>query len=140
VNAWEVVFLGIMAAALVGMSIAQMILAREAAKMVRQASEALQEFRRELGPVVEKLQRVTEDVGKAAILARQQVERVDQMMESAAVRIEDTMTIIQDAIVQPIRQGAAIVAGVRAALSVFRGGERVPPRTGREEEDALFIG
>jgi hypothetical protein len=140
VNTWQVVFLGIMAAALVGMAIAQMIVAREATKMVRQASETLQEFRRELRPVIEKLERVTDDVGKAAVLARHQVERVDLMMGSAAARVEETVAIIQDAIVQPLRQGSAILAGVRAALTVFRGGTAPLPRSGREDDDAMFIG
>ena len=139
-NTWEVIFLGVMAVALVGMAVAQIVLARETAKMARQAAEALREFRTELRPLVEKLQRVTDDVGKAALLARHQVERVDQMMGVAAERVEETMTIIQDAILQPMRQGAAIVAGVRAALGVFRGAGAPKPRGGREEEDALFIG
>jgi predicted PurR-regulated permease PerM len=140
VNVWEVVFLGIMAAALLAMAIAQMILAREAAKMVRQTSDTLQEFRRELQPLLAKLHRVTDDVGKAAQLARQQVERIDQIMGSTAERIEDTVTLIQDAIMQPIRHGTAILAGVRAALAAFRGGGTGVARPVREEDDALFIG
>ena len=139
-STWEVIFLGVMATALVGMAVAQVILAREATKMVRQASETLQEFQREWRPMIGKLERVIDDVGKAAQLARIQVERVDLMMASTADRIDETVAIIQDAIVQPIRQGAAILAGVRAALSVFKSGASHPRASAREEEDALFIG
>lgn len=139
-NVWEVIFLGIMATALVGMAIAQVILAREATRMMRQAADTLQEFRREIQPIVEKLQRVTDDVGKTTQLARLQVERVDRIMGSTAERIDETMSLIQGAILQPIRQSSAMLAGVRAAFSVFQGGGRRAVRAVRDEDDALFIG
>ena len=128
---WELVFLGIMAVALVGMAAAQVILAREATKMVRRASETLSEFRRELQPLIGKLHQATEDAGRAALIARQQAERIDE-----------TVKLIQDVVVRPIRQGSALLAGVRAAIAVFRAVSppRSRARSTRDEEDALFIG
>ena len=138
---WELTFLGIMAVALVGMAVAQVMLAREAARLARQATDALLDFRRELLPIVVKLQRTTEDVGRAAALARQQVERVDQVLGSTIERIDETVAIVQDAVVRPLRQGTAILAGVRAAMEVFGAAGRPTRRPAREEEeDALFVG
>jgi len=137
---WELAFLGIMAAALVGMAAAQMIVAREATKMMRHATDTLHEFRREVQPIFDKLERVTDDVGRAAQLARLQAERIDVMMGSTAERIDETTALIQRAILQPIRQGTAILAGARAALAVFRQGGSRRAHSAREEEDAMFIG
>ena len=139
---WELVFLGIMAVALVGMAAAQVILAREATKMVRRASDTLSEFRRELQPIIGKLHQATDDAGRAALIARQQAERIDLVMGSTLERIDETVKLIQDVVVRPIRQGSALLAGVRAAIAVFRAVSppRSRPRSTRDEEDAMFIG
>ena len=62
-------------------------------------------------------------------------------MESTVRRIDETVTVVQDVVIGPVRQGAALMAGLRAAIEVFRGrSER--RRRGRDEDDAdsLFIG
>ena len=139
-SVWVVVLLGIIAVAQVGMAVAQAILAREVARTMGQTIETLHELRRAVQPIAETLQRVSEDIGRTTQLARIQVERVDQLLGSTAARIEETVSIVQQAIVQPIRQGTAIVAGVRAALSVFRGINRRSAGSARDDDDALFIG
>jgi len=68
-----------------------------------------------------------------------QAERIDQVMESTARRIDETLTVVQESIVGPVRQGAALMAGLRAAMDVFRSGSE-RRRHGRDDEDALFIG
>lgn len=136
---WEVIFLGVMALALVAMAAAQMIMAREVAKVARQAAEATQEFRRELRPLVDKLHKITDDASKVTSLALVQAERVDQFMATTAQRIDEAVSVVQDAVVQPIRHGAAVLAGVRAALAIFGRGASAG-RRGHDEEDALFIG
>jgi hypothetical protein len=139
VTGWELLFLGIIAAALVAMAAAQMIVAREVAKMARQTIETTQEFRRELRPIVEKLQKITDDAGKVTALALVQVERVDLALASTAERIDEVLSAVQEAVVQPIRQGTAILAGLKAALAIFGRNVGATRRT-HEEDDALFIG
>ena len=75
-------------------------------------------------------------------LAAGQVERVDRLVTDLTTAIEQTANTVQDAILKPLRDGAALMAGVRAAIDVVRDLTR---RTGSnrsrpEEEDALFIG
>jgi methyl-accepting chemotaxis protein len=138
VTGWELVFLGIIALALVAMAAAQMIVAREIAKVARQTVETTQEFRRELKPIVDKLHKITDDASKVTALALVQIERVDEAVATTAQRIDEMVSAVQDAVVQPIRQGTAVLAGLKAALAIFarpRGGHRTP-----EEDDALFIG
>jgi len=49
---------------------------------------------------------------------------------------------VQDAILRPLREGAAIMAGVKAVIEVFREltgrSSQTPAR--KEDEDTLFIG
>jgi hypothetical protein len=128
-----------MALALVAMAIAQAALAWQIARVARQALEATRDLRRDVAPLVDKLNKVADDATQASALLVVQVERVDQILSSAAVRIDETLTVVQDAIVTPIRNMSAIVAGLRAAFSAFRG-DAGRPRYGREDEEALFIG
>jgi hypothetical protein len=130
-----------MAIALVAMAIGQVVLALTAARMARQASETVQEFRRDLHPVLDRVRQIADDASKTSAIARVQAERIDQLVESTARRIDETVTIVQESIVGPVRQGAALMAGLRAAIEVFqRGSGRHRPARGREEDDALFIG
>jgi hypothetical protein len=69
------------------------------------------------------------------------VERVDRIFTDLTSRIEETATTVQRAILTPIREGAAVMAGIRAALGVLRevaGRPGAPARP--DDEDALFIG
>jgi hypothetical protein len=139
VNGWVLACLAAMALALVTMAIAQAALALQIARVARQALETTRDLRRDMAPLVDKLHKVADDASQASALLVVQVERVDQMLGSAAVRVDETLTVVQDAIVTPIRNISAIVAGLRAAFSMFRGGSGAP-RYAREDEEALFIG
>ena len=138
-SGWELVFLGVMAVSLVAMAAAQMIMARAVARVSRQAADATQEFRRELRPIVAKLHTITDEASKVTSLALVQAERVDLFMATTAVRIDDAVSIVQDAVVRPVRYGSAVVAGVQAALSVF-GRRASGGRRTHDEDDAMFIG
>jgi hypothetical protein len=132
-----------MAIALVAMAIGQVVLALTAARMARQAADTVQEFRRDLRPVLDKVRQIADDASKTTAIALVQAERIDQMMESTTRRIDETVTVVQGLVTGPVRQGAALMAGLRAAIEVFRGGSERHRRgrgRGRDEDDALFIG
>ena len=78
----------------------------------------------------------------SARLTAGQVERVDRLVNELTFRIEQTATTVQDAILRPLREGAAIMAGVKAVIEVFREltgrSNQIPTR--KEDEDTLFIG
>jgi hypothetical protein len=141
VNGWVLACLATMAVALVAMAVGQVVLALTAARMARQASDTVKEFRRDLAPVLEKVRQIADDASKTTAIAVIQAERFDQLMESTARRIDETVTVVQDSIIAPVRQGAALIAGLRAAIDVFRGAAgRHRSAHPREEDDALFIG
>jgi hypothetical protein len=138
-DGWVVACLAIMAVALVGMAIGQVVLAVAAARFARQATEAMGDLRKELRPIVEKVQRVTDDASKVTGLALVQVERLDRAVDATARRVDEMLTTIQDSIVGPLRQGSALIAGLRAVMEMFRTAPDRQRRV-REDEDALFIG
>jgi predicted PurR-regulated permease PerM len=141
VSEWAVVSLVVMAVALVAMAIGQLVLAVAAARVARQATDIAQEIRKEIRPILEKAQKIADDASKTTGIALAQAQRVSQLMDATGKQLEQTIAGLQDAVVGPVRQGTAVLAGIRAVLEIFR---NVPKyrRHGREDysEDALFIG
>ena len=70
--------------------------------------------------------------------AQLQVVRLDQLVEDSMNRVEQTADTIQQSVLRPVREIAAITAGVRAALEFFaRRNRKTPERATQDEE--LFI-
>jgi uncharacterized protein YoxC len=139
VTDWQLVWLGTMASALVVMAIVQVALVVVAIRLSRQATNTVEEVRREIRPLLEKATKMTDDAMRATALALAQVERIDELMGRTVERIDDVFSIVHDTVVRPLRQGTALVAGLRAALAFFRS-RQGKSRRGRDDEDALFIG
>lgn len=133
------VLLGVMAVALVAMAVVQVVALLAAARWAKQAAESMEMLRREVKPLIEKAHRISDDAARAASLAAAQVERVDRLMASATERIDETLSVVQGAVIAPVRQGAALVAAVRAALGVFRTATDRRQQT-QDDEEALFVG
>ena len=79
------------------------------------------------------------DAARAASLATAQMERVDRLFADVAGRIEQTLGGVHQLLNGPVREGAALMSGLRAMMNVlreFRGGRG---RSRGEDEDALFI-
>ena len=140
-NDWQTVWLGTMAIALAIMALIQIGLIVAVIMVAKSAIRAVGDVRKEIRPLMDKVNRMADDAAQATALARMQVERVDQLVRQTADRIDGVSNAIQNTIVAPLRNGAAVIAGIRAAISVFgrRRGDR-GGRTVREDEDALFIG
>ena len=69
------------------------------------------------------------------------MERADELFRRTAERVDETFAILQATIVAPVREGRALVQGVRAAIVAFRALRAARARRARfEDEDALFIG
>lgn len=135
------VFLGVMAAAVVVMAAIQVGAIIYMAQLARRVDQLATKLEREVSPLLVSLTEVGQTAGRAASLALAQVQRFDRVFEDLSVRLQETMTIVQNAVVTPVREGAALVVAVKTALAALRGlgaprrpGERV------EDEDALFIG
>jgi hypothetical protein len=136
------VFLGIIAFATLLMAIVQVGLVAYGWILARRVSQLVSRFEREMKPLAENLNAVARDAARATGLAAAQVERVDRLLGDVTSKIEETVSAVQKTVVMPLRDGAALLAGLRAALDVFREltSRSRSSRTRAEEEDALFIG
>jgi len=135
-------FLGIIAAATLVMAVLQVGAIMYAGLLARRMARLLERLEQELKPLSDSVNAIGRDAARAAALAAAQVERVDQLFTSATDRIEQTAQALQKAATIPAREGAALLAALRAAVGAFRE-QRQPAsaRSGRSDgEDALFIG
>jgi hypothetical protein len=100
------------------------------------------DIEREMMPIMQNLNAMARDAARATALAAGQVERVDKLFTDLTLRVEQTAATVQKAIIAPLREGAAVMAAVKAALAVLKALTRRsgPSGTRSEEEDALFIG
>ena len=133
------VWLGVIAVSVLVMAVVQIAVLIRLAGVAKEAAAATRDLRRELTPLIAKAHKVADDAGRVSALALTQMERVDRVLDSTALRIDDTMAVVQQALISPVRQGAAVMAGLKAALAVFRA-RQDRGRYGRDDEDALFIG
>ena len=135
---WQLVCLAVMAVMMTVMTVIQVGVLLALAKSARQVAETAKAIRQEVRPLAEKVHRIADDAARVASLTLTQVERVDQALAATTQRLDQTLNIVQGALAGPVRQGAAVVTAVRAALSLLR-----RPRNSaasRDEEEALFVG
>ena len=152
---WNLVFLGVIAAATLIMALIQVgmiVVAAGAAKKAQQAVEKAQaalttaqqtltSVREDIRPLIAKANAIADEASKTAALATAQAQKVDRLVTDLAVRIDETSTLVQQAIVTPAREGMAIIAALKATLGALRAGADWRRRASRsEEEDPLFIG
>jgi hypothetical protein len=137
------VLLGIIAFAVLVMAAVQVGVVIVLLRLSRRVDVLATRVETELGPLAERLLAVADTLQQASRLATVQVERVDRMLASVARRAEDTMGVVQHAVVGPIREVMGVVAAVRGVLGAVRGirGGGAPRSASRfDEEDPLFIG
>lgn len=139
-NDSAVVFLAIMAVALVVMAVAQIALMIVGLKVARQISTTTEGLRQDLRPLIEKAHLLTDEATRVTTLARLQIERLDRTMAAAAQQLDTTIGIVQGLMSGPIRQGSAAVAAFKAVMSVIRSAQTRKAKARENEEDALFVG
>ncbi len=133
------VWLGVIALAVLAMAVVQVVVGLQMLRTAKDAATSLRQFQAEVRPLIQKAHKIADDAGKVSALALTQVERVDEVMATTAMRIDDTLQIVQQSLIMPVKQGAAVMAGLKAAMAVFRA-RQDKGRYGRDDEDALFIG
>ncbi len=144
-NEWAVIWLAVIAAATVIMAAVQIGVIVVGVRLARQLAAAADDLRREVGPLVEKVNRLTDDASRATSLATIQIERIDQILSTTTARVDEGLNIVRHAMGGPLRQGYAVAMALRAALSAFRGRPRTSDAPSRpvvvhDEDDALFVG
>ena len=139
---WSVIFLGVMAVSLVLMAVAQLVVALALVRSVKRMSETVDNLQRDIHAVLDKAAKIADDASRVAALALVQAERLDSLMKTSVARIDETFSIVQRAVTEPIRQGSALFAALRAAFSVVRAWQNRPAAAAgvAEDEDPLFVG
>lgn len=152
---WDQVFLGMIAVATLVMALIQVGAIIAAARVARQAQEALGKAQQaitaaqrtitsvqeDLKPLIAKANALADEASQTAALAKAQVGKVDRLVTDLSRRVDETTSIVQQAIIAPAREGLAVVAALKAGLAALRAGAEWRRRSTRaEEEDPLFIG
>lgn len=136
---WAALFLGVIAAATLATAIAQIGVLVAAGRLARRIERLTDKVERELTPFFEHVNTIGRDASRAASLAAAQVERADRAFADLVQRSEQVMNTVQVAVGGTTREGAALLAGFRAALNVVRNMRAARGRAGAEDEDGLFI-
>jgi len=138
VSTWATVFLGIIAMATLVTAILQVVLLVAGWQLVRRVTTFIEDIDRDLRPILANVGSIASDASRIASLAVAQVERADQILNNAVVRLEDLLENISGMVVKTMREGNALVMGVRAVMAAIQALRR--RRRGRGEDDeALFI-
>ena len=141
-SVWTDVFLGVIAVATLATAVTQIAVIVAAGRMARRVSELVDEFEQGVKPLVGHLNAIGRDAARAASLATAQVERADKLFGDFAVRVDQTLTTVQESIGGPAREGRALLSAFRAAIQTLgelRRNPRTRPGRSGEDEDALFI-
>ncbi len=138
---WAEVFLGVIALATFTMAAIQVGAVVYGWAVARRFNRVLATVELQMQPLAENLNTIARDGARITALAVGQVERVDRLVTDMTARIDHTATTVQHAIVKPLREGSAMLAGAKAAVEVVRALARPASSARRQEdEDALFIG
>ena len=142
-TSWSLVFLGAIALATLTMAVVQVGIIVYAARLARRVDRLTDQVEQDLKPLLNRLNEMSGEAARASSLAVAQVERADQLFAHFAGRVEQILSLVQNAIVVPAQEGMAVLHGLRAGLTALRNlGERAQahPSNAAEDEEALFIG
>jgi hypothetical protein len=110
-----------------GIQVAAIVTATRAARRV---GEMASRFEQDVRPILANLQKVSDEAARASAQAAAQVDRLDALVASVARRVEDTAATVQQAILQPARDGLALLGTLKNIIASFR-----EPREPRESRD-----
>jgi len=141
-SGWSEIFLGLIATATVVMALIQIGAVVAMLRLAKQAQETILTVQRDVQPLIAKAHAIADEATRTVTLATAQAQKVDRVVTDLSRRVEETASVLQEAIVAPAREGLAVVAAIRATLGALRGFRDLRPGHGRhaDDEDPLFIG
>ena len=137
-STWATVFLGIIAMATLITAILQVVLLVAAAQLVRRLMKFVEDLDRQIKPIIGHVDAIARDASRVASLAAAQVERVDQVLNSAVVRIEELLSHMQTLVVSTLREGNALMMGVRAVMAAIRAFQGRKRRRAEDDETRVI--
>ncbi len=130
----------IMALIQVGAIVAGVLLARRVQQLTRQVEQ-------DIKPLIANLTGMSSEAARAAALAARQVERLDQVFGEMASRVDQTLSMAQDFVAGPARQGTGDSERRSSAMTEALRGIREASRRRQatrqsavDDEESLFIG
>ena len=136
---WAEIFLGIIALATLAMAIVQIGVIVAAGRLAKRVDRLADQIEHELKPLFTHANAIGRDAARAMALATAQVERADQLFADLVVKIDQTVSTVQANLIAPAREGRALLAALRAALSALRSARDRARQQRADDEDALFI-
>ncbi len=138
-------FLGIIALSVLVMAVIQVGALVAGLRLARRVEQMSRQIDQEIKPLLLNLAQLASEAARTAALASRQVERVDALFSDVATRVDETIASARQLVGGRARGGMAVVAGVQAAVSAFKGireasRRRRNLRPGLDDEDSLFIG
>ena len=139
--------LGVIAVAVALMAVVQIGAIIAGLRVVRRVEKIANDLETGVKPLLDNLTTLSAEATRAATSAAGQIERFEHLFGDVALRMERTLDAAHRFVSGPARDGMAVVAGVRAAVSALQGmreatRRRSAARAGTipEEEESLFIG
>jgi hypothetical protein len=134
VTFWSEVFLGVISVATLTMAAIHVAVILYGWSMTRRVNRVVAQVEQEMKPLAASLNAIAQDAARISAMTAGQVDRVDRLVTDLTVRIDQTATTLQDVILRPLRDGSAMLAGVKAVIDAFRQPEeRRSASTGRTE-------
>ncbi len=115
------VFLGAIALSTTVMAVLQVAVLVRGAKLAQRVDRLVDQVEHDIKPALQRVNAVSSDVNRVTELAVAQVERADQLMTLVTDRVDRITLVAQDTVVEPVRQGTAVLRGLLAALDALRG-------------------
>lgn len=138
-------FLGAIAVSTLMMAVVQIGIIVYGMRLAKRVDHVVELMEKEVKPALEKVNAISSDVNRATLLVVAQLERADQLFSQFAQRFSNLTALAEDAVVEPVKQSAALLQGFRAALDAFLGKNKTTGETPladqpSEDEEPLFIG
>lgn len=138
-STWATIFLGVIAVTTLLTAITQIVLLLAAARLVRRITTLVDDLDREVRPIIGHINNIARDASRVASLAVAQVERADQVISDAAAKVEQTLANVQALILNTLKEGNALMMGIRAVMAAIHAFQRGRSRRRSEDDEALFI-
>lgn len=141
------VLLGIIAVAVAVMAIVQVGAVVAGLRLARRVEQIADQVESGVRPLLSNLTILSAEATRAATVAVGQLERIDRAVTELTTRLDHTLGAAQRIVAGPAKDGMAIVAGVKAAVTALQGMRESTRRRSaaraasfEEEERSLFIG
>ena len=145
---WGVVFLGVIALALVVQAGFMVALALAGLRLARRLDALQAQLDGQIAPALKGVERISRNAAEISDLATIQARRIDLLLADTIEKVEDTAAEVQRLVIRPLRPIAhllAVLRGLQRGVDVFLDLERrdrppaSSPRRPAEDDEHLFI-